>query len=647
MFWKKLSSKFSALNKNKNTLASSHLDKKLLRNIRPTRWPSWSQFKYLKNFLDPKEKKVVLATMLILVLTVCSWLTVFLYQHTIWGPKSGGEYSEGLIGQPKYINPLFSSVNDVDADIGYLIYSGLFRYDNNLKLTPDLAESFTISSDQRVYEITLKSNIKWSDSENFSADDVIYTFENIQNPEVGSSLYTAFAGIKVEKESNFKIKFTLKEPFAPFLDSLTVGILPEHIWYNIPSNGIKLAKFNLQPVGSGPFKFEKMIKDSSGNIQSYTLTVNSNYHGRAPYLKTVTFKFFTDYPDAVGALRGQNIAGLSFVPQNLKDKSSGRNLIPYDLKLPQYTALFFNQGNNNYLKDGDLRYALAYAIDKNTLIKDALNGAGQAIDAPILENYLGFDNNIKRIAFDLKQAAELLDKKWTRIQPEEYFKLRQEELKKIYFPTDNNGQSTSTNQNVADIEKQISDTIHQEMNNDQIYYRKNGSNVLKLIITTADTSEYIKVADNIAQMWRAVGIQTTVVAVNSRQMIKTTLKNRDYEILLYGEILGADPDLYAFWHSSQTDYPGLNLARYSNRNADKILESARATNNYNERSKLYQQFQEMLVQDLPAIFLYSPIHIFSVNKEIKGITGGNLVNAVDRYRDISNWYIKTSWQWKK
>lgn len=645
MFWKKFSSKFSAITKNKSAISTNHLDKKLLRNIRPARWPNWSQFKYLQNFLEPTEKKIMLATIVVLIITSLSWFSVFIYQHTIWGPKAGGEYTEGLIGQPKYINPLFSSINDVDADITYLIYSGLFRYDKNLKLIPDLAENFTLSSDARTYEITLKNNIKWSDGENFTAEDVIFTFENIQNPEVGSSLYTAFVGIKVEKISDYKIKFTLKEPFAPFLNSLTVGILPEHIWYDIPSNGIKLARFNLQPVGTGPFKFEKMVKDNLGNIQTYTLLVNQNYHGQIPYLKTVTFKFFNDYPDAVGALRGQNILGLSFVPKNLTDKASGKSIVPYQINLPQYTALFINQNNNSILKDLNLRQALAYAIDKNTLIKDALNNQGKIIDAPILENYLGFHNNINKINFDLKKAAELLDKKWTRIQPEEYFKIRQEELLKIYLPAEKTA-STTDPAATQNTEKQISDTVHQEMNKDQIYYRKNGNNVLKLIITTADTAEYIKVAENTAQMWRAIGVQTTVIAVNSREMIKNTLKNRDYEILLYGEILGADPDLYSFWHSSQTDSPGLNLARYSNRNTDKILETARSTSDHTERGKLYQKFQELLVQDLPAIFLYTPAHIYAINKNIKGIEEGNLTSPADRFRDVSNWYMKTSWQWK-
>lgn len=646
MLWKKLSSKFSAITKNQSAIATNHLDKKLLRAIRPLRWPHWSQFKYLQNFLNPAEKKIMLAAIIVLMVSALSWLTVFLCRHTVWGPKAGGEYTEGLIGQPKYINPLFNNINDVDADIAYLIYAGLFHYDKNLKLTPDLAESFTVSPDARAYEITLKNNIKWSDGEKFTAEDVVFTFENIQNPEVGSSLYTAFVGIKVEKISDYKVKFTLKEPFAPFLDSLTVGILPEHIWYDIPSNGIKLARFNLQPVGTGPFKFEKMVKDNIGNIQTYTLSANPNYHGNIPYLKTVTFKFFNDYTDAVGALRGQNILGLSFVPKNLTDKAAGKNIIPFQINLPQYTALFINQNNNSILKDLNLRQALACAIDKNTLIKDGLNGQGRAIDAPILENYLGYHNNINKINLDLKKAAEFLDKKWTRIQPEEYFKLRQEELSKIYLPADKIAASTTDPTAIQNIKKQIADTVHQEMNKEQIYYRKNGNNVLKLIITTADTAEYIRVAENIASMWRAAGVQTSVMAVNSRAMIKNTLKNRDYEILLYGEILGADPDLYSFWHSSQVDYPGLNLARYSNRNADKILENARSASDYSERGKLYQKFQELLTQDLPAVFLYAPTHIYAINKTLKGIEEGNLAGPADRFRDIADWYIKTAWQWK-
>lgn len=616
--------------------------------------PNLTQLKYLGNFLSPKEKKVFIGAGTLLLVTLFSWAFYFVSTHSVLSPKNGGEYSEGLIGTPKYINPIFSSTNDIDTDLSSLVYSGLFKYDKNKQLIPDLAAKFVIGSDQKTYDVELKPNLKWSDGEPLTVNDVLFTFETLQNAEVGSPLIVAFQGVQIDKISENTIRFSLKTPHAPFIDSLNLGILPEHIWSEITPANMRLAKFNLQPVGSGPWKFEKMVKDSGGNLQSYTLAPNENYYGQKPYLKNVTFKFFDNYNDALSSLRSQNILGLSFVPHNLKDKVSGKNLNNFGLQLPQYTALFFNQ-NTPELKEDSLRLALAQAVDKKALINEALNGDGVAIDAPILSGNLGYFEGVKKINFDLNAANALLDKKWPRIQPEDYFKIRHTQILKSLTPA-SDGNSTTTKKSTdnntdqpvsPDDENNINQTIRAEMNSGQSFYRQNGKTaVLRLSITTADTPEYIKTAEQIAQMWRSLGIQTNVVSVNSHQIVRDVLKERNYQILIYGEMIGADPDLYSFWHSTQSDYPGLNLARFSNRDADKLLESARTTLSPESRAKLYQKFQAILADDLPAIFLYSPTYIMAVSKDIRGIETGNLVSPQDRLSNLNYWYTETTRQIK-
>lgn len=627
---------------------SNYLDKKLRQRLKTDKLPSFTQLKYLGNFLSTMEKRVLVGAFALLFITLAGWGTYFISTHSTLSPKNGGEYSEGLIGTPKYINPIFSSTNDIDTDISSLIYSGLFKYDTKEQLVPDLAEKFTVSSDQKTYDIELKPNLKWSDGEPFTAEDVLFTFETLQNAEVGSPLIVAFQGVTIEKIGENSIRFALKTPYAPFLDSLTLGILPEHIWSEISPANMRLAQFNLQPIGSGPWKFDKMIKDSSGNLQSYTLVPNPNYYDQKPYLNTVTFKFFDNYNEAVSALRSQNILGLSFVPHNLKDKVSGKSLNNFGLQLPQYTALFFNQATAE-LKDANLRLALAQAIDKNIVIENALDGDGIALDAPILPGNLGYHPDIKKIPFDLTAANALLDKKWPRIQPEEYFKIRYEQIIKSLTPeattssTDGNEQ-----QPLSEADKEnVSQTIRAEMSSGQSFYRQNGKNAaLTLSITTADTPEYIKTAEQIAQMWRALGVQTNVISVSSHQIVRDILKDRNYQILIYGEMIGADPDLFPFWHSSQSDYPGLNLARFNNREADKLLESARATLDNESRAKLYQKFQTIIADELPAIVLYSQTYIMAVNKDIKGIETGNLVSPQNRLTNLNYWYTKTTRQIK-
>ncbi len=665
MSWK-FSSLFSRLKRVNKTGPSNRLDLKLLKQIKNNGLPTLNQFKYLGNFLSAFEKKIITTAALVLFLTLIGWATYGIATHSKLAPKTGGEYSEGLVGQPKYINPIFSSTNDVDSDISSLVYSGLFKYDNNKKLVPDLAEKFTIASNQKTYDIVLRKNLKWSDGEPITIDDILFTFESLQNVETGSPLITSFQGVLIEKTDENTIRFTLKTPFAPFLDILVVGILPEHIWANIPPSNIRLAKFNLQPVGSGPWRFDKMVKDSSGSLQSFTLTPNDNFYDKKPYLKTLTFKFFNNYNEAVSALRTQNILGLSFIPHNLKDKVSGKNLNIFALQLPQYTALFFNKSSKPDLKDDDLRLALTSAINKKTIIEEALGGDGAQIDAPILPGNLGYFEQVKKISFNIAAANQLIDKKYPRIQPEEYFKIRHDQILKSLHPEQptvtpkqdtakTNKKATPAN-SVKPIEaptvstedeSKINEMIRAEMTSGQAFYRRSGKNdVLHLNITTADTPEYIKTAQQVVKMWSEIGIQTSIITVGSRQIVRDALKDRSYQVLIYGEMIGADPDLYSFWHSSQSDYPGLNLAKFSDRDADKLLEDARTTLDTDARTKLYQKFQNILATDIPAVFLYSPTYIMAVNKDIHGVDISNLANPQDRFGTLGNWYIKTTRQLK-
>lgn len=588
---------------------------------------------------------------LMMVCALAAFVVLLFINNNTIVPASGGDYSEGLIGQPQFINPVFSSTDDVDADITYLIYSGLFKYDNNQNLVADLATDYKISADGKIYDINLKQNIHWSDGENFTADDVLFTFETIENPEVNSPLYPAFQGVQIEKTGDYSIRFILKNPYAPFLSSLTVGILPQHTWSDVPPASIKLAQQNLQPVGTGPWMFDKLIKDSNGNLQDYVLVHNKYYYQKQPYLKTITFKFYTDYTQAASALKGQDIMALSFIPQDLADKIGNKNFELHKLQLPQYTALFFNQNFAADLQDSDLRNALALAINKDKVASDATGGNGEVINSPILRGQVGFSNKIQSIAFDIDKANTLLDKKWKRIQPEDYYKLKYNALLKTrQTEIDDIRASTTTldaTSSIEQIQKEVGDAARQEMDSGQAFYREDkNNNILTLTITTADTPEYHQAAESIAKMWQAIGVQTKIEYVDSHEIAKTNIKDRNYQVILYGEIVGGDPDPYPFWHSSQVDYPGLNLALYSNRSADKILEEARSTTDDSKRASLYTDFQNTLNKDVPAVFLYTPSYTFTVSKEVRGINLDKIVSPSDRYNDLNNWYIKTTRHWK-
>ena len=648
-------------------MPSTSFDQKLIKKIRLSLVPTWSQLKYLKSFLTKFEKIAISTALAILFLATIGWGVALFLKNNSLVPASGGDYTEALVGQPKYINPLFTSANDVDADLASLIFSGLFQFNDQQKLLPDLASDYTISTDGRVYDINLRKDVKWSDGEPFSADDVIYTFETIADPEVGSPLFAAFQSVQIEKTGDFAIRFTLKEPFAPFLSSLTVGILPQHVWANVPPSAVRLAKTNLQPIGSGPWKFSKLTKDSAGNIGNYTLNRNDHYYRDIPHLKTLTFKFFIDYTQAASALKSQDTMAVSFLPNDLANKVVGKNFQSYKFELPQYTALFFNQDAAPVLKDSDVRLALNLAINKDQILTQALNNEGEIINSPILKGSLGYKPDINFPGFNTEKANQLLDKAWTKIQPEDFFKaeygaalkIRQSELdalKKLaatstVVTTSTEPASTTPEQAAAEIqkiEKDTSDFVRQNMDADQSFYRKNKSNdILTTTITTADTPEYQLVAETIAKMWHTVGVKTKIQIVNSNQINKDVLRDRNYQALLYGEIAGSDPDPYPFWHSSQISYPGLNLALFVDRSADKLLEDARATTTEKTRADLYEKFQQTLAKEIPAVFLYTPVYNFVASKEIKGITFQSIFSPADRFNDLHNWYIKTKHQWIK
>ncbi|TSC83955.1 MAG: Uncharacterized protein G01um101413_758 [Parcubacteria group bacterium Gr01-1014_13] len=654
-------------------MPSTSFDQKLIKKTRSNLMPSWSQFKYLGSFLTKMEKLAINIAFAVLLFTIVGWGTLWFFKNMELVAASGGEYSEALIGQPKYVNPLFTPASAVDADLASLVYSGLFQFNNQQKLLPDLASNYTVSSDGKIYDINLRKDVKWSDGEPFNADDVIYTFQTIADPEVGSPLLAAFQNVQVERTGDYSVRFILKDPFAPFLSSLTVGILPQHTWANIPPAAVRLAKTNLQPVGSGPWKFSKLTKDSSGNIQNYTLERNDQYYRNTPYLKTLTFKFYSDYTQAASALKSQEVMAISFLPNDLADKIAGKNFELYRFQLPQYSALFFNQDATPILRDSDMRLALSSAINKNEILTQALAGEGEVVNSPILKDNVGYNPSIAFPAFDREKANQILDKNWKKIEPEEFFKFQYDavlktrkneidELKKNATTTMTTTTTTTTEgqveqttltpeqaaEKIQQIEKEISDSVREDMSAEQSFYRKNKANeFLTVTITTADTPEYQKVAASVAKMWRAVGVKTKIQLVNSNQIARDVLRDRSYQALLYGEIVGSDPDPYPFWHSSQINYPGLNLSMFVNRTADKLLEDARATTTEKTRADLYEKFQQILVKELPAVFLYAPVYDFVASQEIKGITFKKVFSPADRFNDLGNWYIKTKRQWRR
>ncbi len=561
------------------------------------------RLKYLSHVLT-KQEKVIILFLFCAALASSSFIFFNIYaRHVDIKPDFGGNFVEGIVGRPQYINPLLSSANDVDMDLAGLIFSGLMKYDSNQELAPDIAESYEVSEDNKNYTFKLKQNIKWHDGEPLNADDVVFTVQTIKNPDFQSSYLPNFENVAIKKIDDYTVTFTLTgEALSPFLkESTTFGIIPKHIWEDVSPNKSLLSEYNLNPIGSGPFKFKEFKKDKrSGIIASYTLERYQEYFAGSPYIDNITFKFYDDYSELINALNKEEIDNISFIPseeiENIKPEVKNQ-LFFYNLRLPRYYALFFNQPKNDLLGSKEIRQALAYGTNKQEIIEAVFGGQGVEIDSPILENFLGYNPEIKKYEYNKDKAGELLHKFG-------FNKINKEGI------------------------------------------REKDGKALELTITTTNQKEFSELSDILKKQWKEIGINVKIKALDPTELQTDYLRSRNYEILLYGQLLGHDPDPYPFWHSSQRNDPGLNLTSFKDKTADDLLETARKTNKAEERQTKYIHFQNIMAEELPALFICSPTYPYGLNKKIRGVELDFITIPSDRFTDIKNWFVEINRRWK-
>lgn len=627
----------------KPALEKKHLDKKLVAHLQNHRFPKLKQMKYILRVLNTKEK-IALHILILLILLNTAFLGYRFYKENfVLMPARGGGYTEGVIGAPRYINPLLAQTNDVDMDLSRLIFSGLLKYNKQLELVPDLAESYTISEDQKTYIFTLRKNAYWHDGIQVTADDVVFTFLIAQDARLKSPLLFSLRGAEIKKRSPFEVEITLNEVYAPFLEVMTIGILPKHIWEGIPLENAHLTEFNIKPIGSGMWKFKSLTKDKLGNIKSYTLVPFENFYGQKPYLEQLTFKFYPKIEDAIDALNNRSVEGVSFVPQELQNQVKNPLVEFYSFYLPQYTAVFFNQEKNTHLKEKRLREALAMGVDKTKILTEALNLQGEIIHGPILPGFIGYNPDLQKIEYRPAKAVEYIQQiGWEKISPKEYENF----LKTQKAKNEEESQADEQNsENQNETEQNETEKTFPPPESDQPFYWRKGDDILTITLTTADFPGNRATAELIRQFWKNIGIVVSLQYADETTIRQEIIRQRNYEALLYGEIIGSDPDPYPFWHSSQTQYPGLNLANFSNRRVDALLEEARQTTDVNERIAKYLEFQDIVVQEVPAIFLYSPIYTYAVHEKIQALDIDRVILPRDRFNNIEEWFIKTKRQW--
>jgi len=574
--------------------------KKFFQKIDIKKWPSRRQWRKLSSLFSQKERCFILGFGILAIASLIAFFIAYQTINTKLVPDYGGKYIEGIVGSPQYINPILAQTNDVDQDVSELVFSGLMKYNAQGELEPDLAERYAIGENGKVYDFFLRKNVIWHDKEPFTADDVLFTIKTIQNPDFKSPLMFNWSGVEVKKIDNYTIRFTLSKPYAPFLNNTTIKILPKHIWQNISSPEFFLTEINLKPIGTGPYKFKKFEKDKHGSIKTIYLQANKDYHLKRPYIKTLLLKFYVNEEEAIKAYNQREVNGLSFVsPLNkLKLRGFDKKVGPRQLILPRYFAVFFNQSQSKPLSDKTVRLALNYATNKQEIIDTLLNGEGVSVKSPIPSGVFGHNSEVKSYDFDLEYAKKLLKTKDWKINEET-------EIREKTFTS------------------------------------KEGPIPLKISLITTEYPELEDVMGILQKQWSMLNIKVETSVLSIAEIQQQHIRPREYEALLFGELLSADPDPYPFWHSSQKRDPGLNLALYQNKEADKLLEEARETFDPQERKEKYEKFQELVVEDANVVFLYNSFYLYPTAKNIKGIEIKNISTPSKRFSGINEWYIET------
>ena len=531
------------------------------------------------------------------------------YHLTKSAPDFGGSLTEGLVGAPKHINPLLAQSNDIDKDLSSLVYAGLVKYDSRGKLQGDLAESYQISDDGLTYTFKLRDNLWWHDGKPLTAEDVIFTVLTAQTADYASSQRILWQGVDAEKTDDRTIVFKLKNKYAQFLGNATLGILPKHIWENVKPVSFGLSEFNLKPIGSGPYKFSKIRRDTFGSIKSFELVAFDKYHSGESFVSKITFKFYPSEDDAIGGYNNNEVDGLGVISaQSLDAIRFLGQLKTKKLSLPRYFAVFFNQNHSKQLADKNVRLGLSHATDKRKIVEEILSGHGAIVNSPMMPGIIDLPDSVAKYEFNSELANKTLEDAGWR------------------YPVS------------GSVDIKIREKAPPAPKNKN---EKTGEPLkLEIRLTTSDWPELVAVANQIKEQWEAVGVQV-LVEILPLPELQQAIKDREYDALLFGEVLALDPDPFSFWHSSQKRDPGLNLALYDDKDADKLLEDARQTLDNSVRLSKYDDFQKIIVRDIPAIFLYSPDYLYAQPAKIKGNDTVLISVPSDRFDSIGMWYIKT------
>src|SRR3989344_616724 len=502
-------------------------------------------------------------------------------------PAQGGTLQEGVVGSPRFVSPLLA-LSDADRDLVALTYSGLMGIGMDGTLTPVLAERYEIAEDGKTYTFVLRENLTFSDGTPLSAEDVVFTVEKAQDPALKSPERANWDGIRVEALDARTVRFTLSKSYAPFLENTTLGIPPARLWRNVSAEEFPFSALQSEPVGAGPFAVSYVSRNTSGIIEEYVLSALDTYALGRPYLDEIRFRFFSQESDLAKALKTGAIESAYGIPDEHALSA------PYS----RVFGVFWNSNENPVFARPEGRKALSLAIDRNGIARDELGGVATAIMGPMPPGggytVVPPESTPERI----RSAKETLEKVgWTYNAEERLW-------------------------------KHVKDTL-----------------MLSITLKTSNVPELKAVATRIRDDWQLFGVPVSIELYEPGDLNQNVIRPRAYSALLFGMVVGRDRDLFAFWHSSQRNDPGLNIALYANRSIDALIEKARGENDAIARERDLAEIEEAIAADYPSAFTHAPDFLYTMPENVRGISLSQIAAPSDRFAAVASWYRRTELVW--
>jgi len=543
----------------------------------------------------------LLRLLLVVVFASLVWFILILNQTvSIPGISAGGSYTEGVVGTPRFVNPVLA-LTRADQDMTALTYSGLMKISNDGDLIPDLASTVTVSEDGTTYSIALRDDIYFHDGEPFTSDDVLFTINLIQNDELKSPLRGNWSDVVIEAVDEYNLLITISEPYAPFIENFSIGILPAHIWREIPIEQVPFSEYNTTPIGTGPYLVKDATFSRSGTVQEYRLGTANNYH--QVLITEVSVVFYSNEAELLAAMNTGNVDATAYLSAERIELLDTDRWNVTEQPLPRMFGLFFNQNRSTVLRDAAVREALEITIDRVTLIDNALGGAGIPSPNAIALSQTGLESS--EATTQLESSARI------------------EQAQSVLEAAD----WTQTEQGFWEKEDD------------------NGTIPLEVTVRTANTPELDAVLQEISSAWRTLGVAVETEQYEQTDLVQSVIRPREFSTLLFGIDMSRSQDLYPFWHSSQQNDPGLNIAQYTNISVDQLLETARTTQDEAERQEAQTAASEIITAERPAILLFQPSGLYVTKIDLNITPVSNIGRDADRFSSIASWHTDVSSLW--